>query len=110
MHAPASRSAAPRSTDEGSRSLHSLHGSSGRRLTARQPTMPDVARLAGVSIKTVSRVVNDEPNVSASTTERVLAAIAELGYRRNDLARNLRAGLSSATIGLIIEDLRNPFY
>jgi LacI family transcriptional regulator len=72
--------------------------------------MPDVARLAGVSIKTVSRVINDEPNVSAATTERVLKAVAELGFRRNDMARNLRAGLSSATIGLVIEDLGNPFY
>lgn len=76
----------------------------------RRSTMPDVARLAGVSIKTVSRVVNDEPNVSRETTDRVLAAVAELGYRRNDLARNLRAGLKSATIGLVIEDLSNPFY
>jgi LacI family transcriptional regulator len=72
--------------------------------------MPDVARLAGVSIKTVSRVVNEEPNVSAETTQRVLSAIEELGFRRNDLARNLRAGLSSATVGLVIEDLSNPFY
>jgi LacI family transcriptional regulator len=72
--------------------------------------MPDVARLAGVSIKTVSRVVNDEPNVSAATAEKVLAAIETLSFRRNDLARNLRAGTSSATIGLVIEDLSNPFY
>jgi len=76
----------------------------------RRPTMPDVARLAGVSIKTVSRVVNEEPNVSPETTQRVLEAVAALGFRRNDLARNLRAGLSSATVGLVIEDLSNPFY
>lgn len=79
-------------------------------MAARRPTMPDVARAAGVSIKTVSRVVNDEPNVSPATLARVLQAIEELGFRRNDLARNLRAGLSSATIGLVIEDLSNPFY
>src|SRR3954447_6597121 len=72
--------------------------------------MPDVARLAGVSIKTVSRVVNDEPNVSPATMEKVLSAIESLSFRRNDLARNLRAGTTSATIGLIIEDLSNPFY
>lgn len=76
----------------------------------RRATMPDVAKLAGVSIKTVSRVVNDEPNVSPATLERVLNAIETLSFRRNDLARNLRAGLSSATIGLVIEDLSNPFY
>ena len=82
----------------------------GEAVASRRPTMPDVARLAGVSIKTVSRVVNNEPNVSAATLKRVLGAIDELGFRRNDMARNLRAGLSSATIGLIIEDLGNPFY
>lgn len=79
-------------------------------VATRRATMPDVAKLAGVSIKTVSRVVNDEPNVSPETTDRVLAAIEALSFRRNDLARNLRAGTTSATIGLVIEDLSNPFY
>ncbi|TDE89170.1 LacI family DNA-binding transcriptional regulator [Occultella glacieicola] len=51
--------------------------------------MNDVARLAGVSHQTVSRVLNDHPNVRESTRERVLAAIAELGYRRNSAARAL---------------------
>lgn len=77
---------------------------------SRRATLPDVARLAGVSIKTVSRVVNDEPHVSPATLEKVLSAIETLSFRRNELARNLRAGLSSATIGLVIEDLSNPFY
>lgn len=72
--------------------------------------MPDVAELAGVSVKTVSRVVNNEPHVSSVMTERVMRAVEELGFRRNDMARNLRAGTSSATIGLVIEDLSNPFY
>jgi len=51
--------------------------------------MHDVARLAGVSHQTVSRVLNDHPNVRAETREKVLAAIAELGYRRNSAARAL---------------------
>lgn len=51
--------------------------------------MQDVARLAGVSHQTVSRVLNDHPNVRPETRERVLAAIAELGYRRNSAARAL---------------------
>jgi len=72
--------------------------------------MHDVARIAGVSLKTVSRVVNNEPGVGASTSMRVLAAIESLGFRPNDLARSLRKGGSSATIGLVIEDLGNPFY
>jgi len=52
-------------------------------------TVFDVAELAGVSIKTVSRVVNREPNVRTSTRERVDQAIAELDYRPNQAARNL---------------------
>jgi LacI family transcriptional regulator len=78
--------------------------------TTRRPTMSDVAQLAGVSIKTVSRVVNDVPSVDAGIAERVLQAVTELGFRRNDMARKLRSGHSAASIGLIIEDLGNPFY
>jgi LacI family transcriptional regulator len=72
--------------------------------------MSDVARLAGVSIKTVSRVVNAEPGVHAETAERVLAAIERLGFRRNVGALNLRRGSSTGTIGLVLEDVANPFY
>jgi LacI family transcriptional regulator len=72
--------------------------------------MKDVAHAAGVSLKTVSRVVNAEPGVGAGTAERVTEAIAQLGFRRNDLARSLRRARSSAMLGLIIEDLANPFY
>jgi LacI family transcriptional regulator len=72
--------------------------------------MRHVAERAGVSLKTVSRVINDEPNVAEPTAARVNAAIAELGFRRNDLARSLRHGRSSATLGLVIEDVANPFY
>src|SRR5437764_2258112 len=80
------------------------------RPTSRRATMSDVARLAGVSIKTVSRVVNDEPGVHPDTAERVLAAIEQLGFRRNLGARNLRRGSSTGTIGLVLEDVGNPFY
>ncbi|GDY32401.1 LacI family DNA-binding transcriptional regulator [Gandjariella thermophila] len=72
--------------------------------------MSDVARLAGVSIKTVSRVVNDEPGVHQATAERVLAAIDQLGFRRNLSARNLRRGSSAGIVGLVMEDVANPFY
>ena len=72
--------------------------------------MSDVAHQAGVSIKTVSRVVNDEPGVHADTAERVLAAIERLGFRRNLGAFNLRRGESTGTIGLVLEDVANPFY
>jgi len=72
--------------------------------------MRDVARVAGVSLKTVSRVINEEAGVAPSTGARVGDAIATLGFERNDLARSLRQGRSSLTLGLIIEDLANPFY
>ncbi|MEA2230180.1 MAG: LacI family transcriptional regulator [Solirubrobacteraceae bacterium] len=77
---------------------------------APRPTMRDVAERAGVSLKTVSRVINDEVGVAAGTAERVGAAIAELGFERNDLAASLRHGQSSGTLGLVIEDVANPFY
>jgi len=72
--------------------------------------MRDVAEAAGVSLKTVSRVVNAEPGVGGATADRVQAAIRDLGFQRNDLARSLRHGRASATIGLVIGDLANPFY
>jgi LacI family transcriptional regulator len=72
--------------------------------------MRDVAERAGVSLKTVSRVINAEAGVTPATAERVTAAIAELGFERNDLAASLRSGRSSSTLGLVIEDVANPFY
>jgi LacI family transcriptional regulator len=74
-----------------------------------RPTMRDVARHARVAVKTVSRVINGEPNVRPEVAERVLASVAELGYRRNDSARMLRRG-QTASIGLILEDIGDPFY
>jgi LacI family transcriptional regulator len=74
-----------------------------------RPTMRDVASTAGVSVKTVSRVVNGEPGVRAETAERVDAAIARLGFSRNDIASSLRRGRAGA-LGLVTEDVANPFY
>ncbi|SDE12808.1 LacI family DNA-binding transcriptional regulator [Glycomyces harbinensis] len=76
----------------------------------RAPTIKDVAELAGVGFKTVSRVLNDEPNVRPETRERILAAVAELGYRRNSIASSIRRrDQRTSSIGLIVEDLANPF-
>jgi LacI family transcriptional regulator len=72
--------------------------------------MVDVARVAGVSLKTVSRVVNGEPGVSRATADKVMAAAGQLRYERNDLAASLRHGDRSNTVGLVIEDVGNPFY
>ncbi|GAA2817627.1 LacI family DNA-binding transcriptional regulator [Kitasatospora paracochleata] len=75
-----------------------------------RPTMKDVAASAGVAFKTVSRVVNGEPGVGEETAARVRRAIAELGFRRNDGARLLRQGSRTRSIGLILEDVSDPFY
>ena len=64
------------------------------------PRSVDVARLAGVSQKTVSRVLNDEPYVSADVRRRVLDAAEELGYRRNQAARALASG-RTRSIGVV---------
>jgi LacI family transcriptional regulator len=72
--------------------------------------MRDVAALAGVGLKTVSRVVNGESNVSAEMRARVEAAIDQLDYRRDINASLLRRlGRTTATIGLVLEDVSNPF-
>ncbi len=74
-----------------------------------RPTMKDVAARAGVGLKTVSRVVNGESGVTEDTERRVREAITALGFRRNDSARVLRKG-RTASIGLVLEDLADPFY
>jgi LacI family transcriptional regulator len=71
--------------------------------------MKDVAREAGVSLKTVSRVVNGESSVAPQTEQRVREAIGKLRFRRNDSARLLRTG-QAATVGLVMEDIGDPFY
>ena len=69
----------------------------------------DVARKAGVSVGTVSNVLNSPDKVAAKTVDKVQAAIDKLGFVRNDAARQLRAG-KSRSIGLIVLDVRNPFF
>ncbi|MBI5031720.1 MAG: LacI family DNA-binding transcriptional regulator [Chloroflexi bacterium] len=73
------------------------------------PTSQDVAKKAGVSVATVSRVLNDSPLVSPQVRERVLSAVKELNYQPNRTAQRLRAGRSHV-IGLIISDIQNPFF
>ena len=73
------------------------------------PGMLDVARTAGVSVGTVSNVLNNPAKVAPPTREKVEAAIAELGFVRNGVARSLKAGRST-TIGFVLIDLTNSFF
>ena len=72
-------------------------------------TIRDVGKLAGVSVATVSRVINKKGYVSKETEEAILNAMKMLNYTPNDVARRL-AGKKSKTIGLIIPNILNPFF
>src|SRR5438552_14132830 len=72
-------------------------------------TIHDVARHAGVSAMTVSRVVNERPRVSVDTRKRVQASISKLGYVPNRLARGLIQRKTGA-LGVIVPDVANPFF
>lgn len=82
----------------------------GEDASAARPTMRDVAALAGVGVKTVSRVVNDVPTVAPDLVARVNDAAAKLGYRPNLTASSLRRrDRRTSTIGLLLENVANPF-
>ena len=72
-------------------------------------SIKDVAAEAGVSVATVSRVLNDHPSVSPAARARVLAAVETLGYRPNAVARSLRTD-QTRTLGLVISDVLNPYF
>ena len=72
-------------------------------------TMKDIAEKANVSITTVSRVINNKPDVSEETKEKINNIIKELGYQPNNIARSLVLQ-KSHTIGLLIPDISNPFF
>jgi LacI family transcriptional regulator len=89
-----------------SRDRGNNHGPAGRR-----PTMREVAAVAGVSLSTVSRAINGDPKVAPDLAEKVRAAVAMLGYRRDVTATTLRrADRLSASIGLVFDDVANPFH
>lgn len=73
------------------------------------PTIYDVARVAGVSIKTVSRVLNGETNVRPTTADAVREAITALDYHPNPAARSLRSGVLD-TIGVVVDALTDPYF
>jgi LacI family transcriptional regulator len=78
--------------------------------TSSHPTLADIAAIAGVSVKTASRAMNELDRVSPLTLEKVKKAAELVGYRSNRLARELRVGALSNLVGMVISDLANPFY
>src|ERR1700735_3667383 len=91
--------------------MRDVGGGGGGAPQTKRPTVRDVAAVAGVSLMTVSRVVNGEPGVLPETAARVERAIRRLGYQRNDMARQLRRkGQLTQTLGLLVDDLANPFF
>ena len=98
----------PATVTEWSRTLRSAGGRE-RRSGARPTRLSDVARRAGVSVKTVSNVVNGYVHVSPDTRAKVDRALAELDYRPNLAARNLRQG-RSGIVALAVPDLDVPYF
>ncbi len=86
------------------------NGAAPTRPLGTRATVSDVARLAGVSVKTASRALNDHPNVKGSTRARVTQASTALRFRPNAMARDLRRGGRATTVAFVIGDLTNPFY
>ncbi len=78
-------------------------------ISGRRPTMKDVAQRAGVSVSTVSYVLNDSGPVAAERRARVLEAVRALGYLPNESARNLKRR-NVATVGLVVPDLVNQYF
>jgi LacI family transcriptional regulator len=81
----------------------------GNVVSAKETTIKDIARAAGVSYATVSRALNGKYGVRGSTRERVLAAARRMGYRPNAIARGL-VTRRTTTLGLIVPDIKNPFF
>src|SRR6185437_11276736 len=76
----------------------------------RQPTVKEVAKLAGVSPMTVSRTLAGGKNVRPDVQDRVFEAVHALGYHRNENARSIRPGQASGLVGVAITNLGNPYY
>lgn len=79
------------------------------RAVSERSILRDVAQAAGVSLRTASRVLNDDPRVAAGTRERVQGVMKELRYTPDLMARSLRGG-TDATIGLVVESIADPFF
>lgn len=109
MHTSPSRWQNTSSSEGHPSSAHTIGSMSPTSGAGRPPRVKDVAKLAGVSVSTVSNVLNTPDRVAASTRRRVEDAVAELGFVRNESARQLRAG-QSRTVAFVASDATNPFF
>jgi LacI family transcriptional regulator len=80
-----------------------------RKTSAAIVRLRDIAQMAGVSVNTVSRALNDRPDVSPETRERVRSIARRVGYSPNLLAKSLVSGLTH-TVGLVVTDCTDPYY
>ncbi|MBG6057212.1 LacI family transcriptional regulator [Cryobacterium sp. MP_M5] len=85
-------------------------GTQGQNDSSRQPTVKEVALLAGVSPMTVSRTLNGGKSVRLEVQQRVIDAVQMLGYQRNENARSIRPGQPSGLVGVAITNIANPYY
>ena len=74
-----------------------------------EPTIKDIARICGVGVSTVSRAINDHPDINSETKEKIMNVIREYGYVPNDSARNLKRSDAKA-IAVLVKGIANPFF
>ncbi len=74
-----------------------------------EPTIKDIAKICGVGVSTVSRAINDHPDINLETKEKIMNAIREYGYVPNDSARNLKR-VDAKAIAVLVKGIANPFF
>ena len=74
-----------------------------------EPTIKDIAKICGVGVSTVSRAINDHPDINSETKEKIMNAIQEYGYVPNDSARNLKR-VDAKAIAVLVKGIANPFF
>ena len=74
-----------------------------------EPTIKDIAKICGVGVSTVSRAINDHPDINSETKEKIMNAIREYGYVPNDSARNLKR-VDAKAIAVLVKGITNPFF
>ena len=74
-----------------------------------EPTIKDIAKICGVGVSTVSRAINNHPDINPATKEKILDTIKEYGYIPNDSARNLKRSDARA-IAVLVKGIANPFF